>query len=376
MDNENTTLKTGYLLKFEPNKRWKIRWLVLHEDQLTCHHRRDKTVIVTFISLHGASVICPCLDDPVADAQGVFKIVLPEGEEIYLQAAGRKDREGWAHAIGAVIRSISGSKQVSNGSVPFPAFRAKVNVSEILGAIQDPDAGVMLANHVRNGAVHKNCFKGSDVVDWLIRWSIVRKRDAGSAMVQTVLKLGHVQEVDINDGAAGASAKFSDDDKLYRFTSLNLGGKRNSYYDSTDSDSESSDEEEENANVDVKHRKGKILRERFLLKRRHIAKDWRVVRVILREKPSTVEYGRAIAQSIASISSAKFIDLEKYDVQMSRKDSFSSGSGSKGKVKKKICLKDKTGKGRCHIFKVKDEEEWYEWNSILQQLTGQKQVTL
>lgn len=32
--------------------------------------------------------------------------------------------------------------------------------SEILGAMQDPDAGVSLGSHVRNGAVHKNCFTG------------------------------------------------------------------------------------------------------------------------------------------------------------------------------------------------------------------------
>lgn len=33
--------------------------------------------------------------------------------------------------------------------------------SEILGAMQDPDAGVNLGSHVRNGAVHKNCFTGN-----------------------------------------------------------------------------------------------------------------------------------------------------------------------------------------------------------------------
>lgn len=48
---------------------------------------------------------------------------------------------------------------------------------------------------------------------------------------------------------------------------MNLGGNRNSFYDSTDSDSESSDEEEESINSNVKLRKGKILRETFLLKR-------------------------------------------------------------------------------------------------------------
>ncbi|KAJ8302190.1 hypothetical protein KUTeg_021177 [Tegillarca granosa] len=89
----------------------------------------------------------------------MFKILMPSGEELYFQAAGRQDRDGWAHAIGAVIRSLSVSKQVYQPSVPFQTCRANTNVSEIFGAIQDPDAGVELGNHVRNGAVHKNCFK-------------------------------------------------------------------------------------------------------------------------------------------------------------------------------------------------------------------------
>ena len=33
--------------------------------------------------------------------------------------------------------------------------------SEIIGALQDPDAGVEATNHLRGGNVFKNCFKGS-----------------------------------------------------------------------------------------------------------------------------------------------------------------------------------------------------------------------
>lgn len=68
-------------------------------------------------------------------------------------------------------------------------------------------------------------FTGSAVVDWLVRWSIIRKREDGAAMIQTLLKLGHVQEVDINDGALGASKKFSDGDKLYRFVSSSFNNQ-------------------------------------------------------------------------------------------------------------------------------------------------------
>ena len=92
----------------------------------------------------------------------------------------------------------------------------------MLGALQDPDAGVEMKSHVRNGIVHKNCFKGSDIIQWLLRWNIVRKRNDGVALAQTLLKLGHLQEVDISDGTVGASQFFKDDEKLYRFVSLNI----------------------------------------------------------------------------------------------------------------------------------------------------------
>ena len=61
---------------------------------------------------------------------------------------------------------------------------------------------------------------GHSIIDWLERWSIIRRRDDGVAMAQTLLKLGHIQEVDILDGAAGAARKFVDGDKLYRFVCL------------------------------------------------------------------------------------------------------------------------------------------------------------
>lgn len=45
----------------------------------------------------------------------------------------------------------------------------------------------------------------------------MKNRLNGSAMGQTLLKLGHIQEVDLRDGTSGYSPKFSDSDKLYRF---------------------------------------------------------------------------------------------------------------------------------------------------------------
>ena len=94
--------------------------------------------------------------------------------------------------------------------------------SEVLGALQDPDAGVEMGSHVRDGVVHKNSFKGSDIIDWLLRWNIVRRRGDGVAMAQALLKLGHLQEVDMADGTAGLLQMFKDGEKLYRFVSYSL----------------------------------------------------------------------------------------------------------------------------------------------------------
>lgn len=42
----------------------------------------------------------------------------------------------------------------------FHPYQYNIPFSEILGALQEPDAGVELGSHVRNGDVHKNCFEG------------------------------------------------------------------------------------------------------------------------------------------------------------------------------------------------------------------------
>lgn len=45
--------------------------------------------------------------------QHAFKLTTPNGGELLFQAAGIQDRDRWAHAIGAVIRSITSSSQAS-----------------------------------------------------------------------------------------------------------------------------------------------------------------------------------------------------------------------------------------------------------------------
>ncbi|KAK6995069.1 pleckstrin [Biomphalaria glabrata] len=357
------------------NKKWKARWFVLSEDQLSCHHKKNKSLIINSLPLQGCSIVCPCPEYLDYNTQGLLKLHVPDGEELYFQAGGAEDRDRWAHALGAVIRSLSTSKEIIHDKMSFQDFHTFANVSEIIGAIQDPDAGIESANHLRGGVVYKNCFTGKAIVDWLLRWSLVRNRGNGSAMGQALLKLGHVQEVDLKDGTSGVSPKFSDNDKLYRFTSINLGAKRNSFYDSTDSESSSSeDDDDDNDKEEQKMKKGKILKEAFLAKKRHIRKGWRVMKVAVRESPPSLHYYRA---KFAAVTEDKFpsktVLLETCKVMEIIKPPSSKGSSStsSGLIdaseprSPRFRLVIRSKKGKTLTFQMKDEQEKVEWLSVL-----------
>lgn len=338
---------------------------------MICHPKRDKSVVIETIPLQGASVVCPCYDEPDVNVEHAFKLTTPNGGEILFQAAGIQDRDRWAHAIGAVIRSITSSSQVSSSPVKFQHFRAKANVSEVLGALQDPDAGVEMKSHVRNGVVHKNCFKGSDIIQWLLRWNIVRRRNDGVALAQSLLKLGHLQEVDISDGAVGASVFFKDDEKLYRFTSLNLGVQRNSYFDSSDSDSSLSDDEDDTKIVE-KVKKGKVIKAGFLCKKKSLRKGWRFVRVLLRDSPPLLEYEcpyqRSTKDQKIDLKQCKCIDLRNCYLTDSSRSTTVIGDRKVQQPSSKLRIYIRTKGGKCRTFQTKDEDEWFEYMSLLQTL--------
>lgn len=360
-------------------QNWKMYWFTLHESELICHSKRDKSVVSEIITLQGSSVVCPCYHDDDVNIECAFKVNIPNGEELLFQASGSQDRDRWAHAIGAVIRSISSSYQGSNSPAKFQHFRAKANVSEVLGALQDPDAGVEMGNHVRDGIVHKNSFRGSDVIDWLLRWNIVRRRNDGVAMAQALLKLGHLQEVDMADGTAGLMQMFKDGEKLYRFTSLNLGIERNSYFDSSDSDSSLSDDDDDQK-VTEKVKKGKVTRTAFMLKKRSFRKGLRLVRIILRDNPPSLEYENPFQLSKKDLPAdrlqTKFVDLNNcYLVESSKGTTelpISTLKEPKVSPKLRVYLRSR-GK-KCRTFQTKDEDEWHEYFTLMYNLCGMKKT--
>ncbi|CAL1531704.1 unnamed protein product [Lymnaea stagnalis] len=373
--NPHHILKEGYLLVQNANKKWKARWFVLSEDHLSCHHKKNKSVIINSLPLQGCSIVCPCPEFADFNTQGLFKLLVPDGEEFYFQAGGVEDRDRWAHALGAVIRSLSTSKEIIHDKMSFQDFHTYANVSEIIGAIQDPDAGIESANHLRGGVVFKNCFTGKAIVDWLLRWSLVRNRSNGAAMGQALLKLGHIQEVDLKDGTSGVSPRFSDNNKLYRFTSINLGAKRNSFYDSTDSESSSSEDDDDDIDKEEqKVKKGKVLKEAFLAKKKHIRKGWRVVKVTVRETPPTLQYCRAKLSAVTDDKCpTKTVLLDRCKVMEIIKPPTSKGSSStssgvsEGSEPRspRFRLVVRSKKGKTLTFQMKDEQEKVEWLSVL-----------
>ncbi|KAH9505017.1 hypothetical protein Btru_061435 [Bulinus truncatus] len=373
--NPHHILKEGYMLVQNVNRKWKARWFVLSEDQLSCHHKKNKSLVINTLPLQGCSVVCPCPEYSDFNTQGLLKLHVPDGEELYFQAGGAEDRDRWAHALGAVIRSLSTSKEIIHDKMHFQDFHTYANVSEIIGAIQDPDAGIESANHLRNGVVYKNCFTGKAIVDWLLRWSLVRNRVNGSAMGQALLKLGHIQEVDLKDGTSGVSPRFSDNDKLYRFTSINLGAKRNSFYDSTDSESSSSEDEDDDIDKEEqKIKKGKILKEAFLAKKKHIRKGWRVMKVAVRESPPSLHYYRAKFSAVVDdkfptktvlLDTCKVMEIIKPPTSKGS-SSTSSGFISPSELRSprfRLVIRNK--KGKTLTFQMKDEQEKVEWLSVL-----------
>ncbi|GFS27404.1 pleckstrin [Elysia marginata] len=62
-------LMNGYMLVQDANKKWKTRWFVLSEDQLTCCHKKNKSVVISSLMLQGCSVVCPAPNDTDLNTQ-------------------------------------------------------------------------------------------------------------------------------------------------------------------------------------------------------------------------------------------------------------------------------------------------------------------
>jgi len=57
-------LEAVLVYMFQLVKRWKLYWFALQEEELCCYLKGDKSVLIEAIPLQGASVLCPCYDDP------------------------------------------------------------------------------------------------------------------------------------------------------------------------------------------------------------------------------------------------------------------------------------------------------------------------
>ena len=59
-------------------------WFTLHESELICHAKRDKSVVSEIITLQGSSVVCPCYHDKNVNIEVITSSVCSKEVEVLL----------------------------------------------------------------------------------------------------------------------------------------------------------------------------------------------------------------------------------------------------------------------------------------------------
>jgi hypothetical protein len=330
-DGSAHVLKKGFLVKKRvQKKRWKTYWCVLYEDQLVYYRKKDSTTAAGHMSLHGASVESHV---PIyEDRKAVFKLYLQDGREYLWQCPSKEERDIWSLTVSATIRSLDSTTQ-SRSSV-FEATTT-VDLSEVLVAMQDPEAGLPLNQYHFQNKDYSNCFAGSSVVDWLIKWHFADSRDSASRLAAMIVSKAHILPLPRRDKKSSDSANDPASNKVvfcdavdvyYRFTSVCQTGDRpvaDIFMDSSSDSAGSSDAEYSEGDVlesDSRATKGSIVKEGFLMKKgyRMRKKRWKVRKVMLRDEPPTLSYYSASKNNVQllkciSLEGAFVVDMDEYD---------------------------------------------------------------
>ncbi|XP_062523436.1 RAC serine/threonine-protein kinase-like isoform X2 [Corticium candelabrum] len=78
-------------------------------------------------------------------------------------------------------------------STPRPLLDA--HNSELIAAMQDPDAGVPLGEHKNGLKTYKDCFAGCELIKWLLSLSFVTMTEEGCQLVNSLLNEAYLQPV-------------------------------------------------------------------------------------------------------------------------------------------------------------------------------------
>lgn len=376
-----TKLKEGFLVKKGyVRHNWKTRWFVLFDDALCYYKKKEDTVCVGEVPLHGCSLVSPCPD--YTKKSGVFRLITNGGREYLLQAASEGELELWSATIAGAIREAESkerSVKESNNSedieqnlqekselsvkLPLPSF------GELVEAMQDKDAGISLGTHqVQDNKFYKLCFSGNQVIDWLLSWSFVTTRIEGMQVGNSLLKQGHLQPVglrsrnSVKQRGTDFGNIFCDADKaLYRFSALRLTSSESFELDSDESsDSEDSDREQQSKSIE-----GDVVKQGFLVKKGHVRHNWKTRKFVLCEHPSKLFYCKPTkADSPIGCIKLSGASVEKV-----------TGESVDGEKKPKqfygYRFKISTSKGSEFVLQAGTKEELEEWVSKLKSVCEQ-----
>ncbi|XP_077983515.1 pleckstrin-2-like [Glandiceps talaboti] len=350
--------KEGFLVKKGHRRtNWRTRWFVLAQESLSYYKKRDDSLAVGVIALQGCSVISPCPE--YNKKPGVFRILTRGKKEFLIQAASVEERDDWVQLIGEAIRRAESSKS-QGGNGASKDTLPNISHGELIGAMQDASAGLPRRNVVVVGKEYKNCFRGTDVTEWLVSWSFVPNKEDATLLANSLLQEGHIQS--LTNGKSGESSEFeNNDENVYRFSTLRLSEVAKSPFDSSDEDSD--DEGTGNGRVlDALARepKGNILKQGFLMKRGHVRHTWKTRMFVLKKDPPHMLYYKGSKQDEKPLGVIS-LDRSRVELVISGKEDSEVKNKSRTNLFKII-----THKGDNYIMQANTEDELDGWVKAIQ----------
>ncbi|XP_062499275.1 uncharacterized protein LOC134176623 isoform X2 [Corticium candelabrum] len=155
--------------------------------------------------------------------RNVIRLTTVHGTEFLLQAPDTETGDSWAEVIGDTIRQLEQDKTIANPMVAECDIRSTARPlldahnSELIAAMQDPDAGIALGEHKSALKTYKDCFagvlcvlslskftctkilfvacEGCELSEWLLSWSFVTMREEGCQLANSLLNESYLEPV-------------------------------------------------------------------------------------------------------------------------------------------------------------------------------------
>jgi len=372
-------LKEGFLVKKgHVRHNWKTRWFILYDEALVYFKKKNQIMYnAGEIPLRGCFLVSPCTE--YTKKEGVFRITTKENIEYLLQAANEEEREEWTTAIANAVRRLdikfkcTDSEEVRRSVYPrTPVQFTPTQIREMVEAMQDADAGIPLGTHMchQENKLHKLCFTGIQVIDWLLKWCFVSNRDTGINLACALLEGAHLQPVGITSKMSfkrktefeNATTFLDNPDALYRFCALRYSANEFRELECSD---DSSDSEDEIPRDQCGAITGNVVKQGFLQKKGHVRHNWKTRKFILCKDPMMLFYCRPSKASVP-VGQIKLVNSEVKTLKS--EEEFAGAEYDPGSTKQTAgyTFLLRTRKGTKYIFRAASEEDRMDWVQTLQ----------